>query len=193
MVFVLNRSDDGRLRTQEYFKCGKRMFAIAEQTEKGSLITEFNLSNEVANQVYLEGGNAQADVIGYLDISGSSVRVDGAGKYSGVSIDARCSGCGAGSLFRELDGLLPSEIKDIPVVPIFMCKECKKKHYMLTDSYLAELVKNNDALFEKSERDEISSNLDSSINMLQEYIIRIFASKKISRIETGRYNDREHI
>ncbi|MHB1829960.1 MAG: hypothetical protein ACYCO0_01060 [Candidatus Micrarchaeaceae archaeon] len=177
-------SDDGRMRTQEYLKGGESAFSIAEQTRVGSLITEFNSSNEVLNQVCLRYGDAKAAVAAYLGIREGDIRIESAGGYSGVRVDAKCRGCGASGLGRELDCVVPSEIKDIPVVPIFVCMKCKKRHYMLTDSYLNELVKNNDALFEKDEMAEINRDLGSSIKMLQEYIIRIFASKKISRVET---------
>ncbi len=185
MAFVLNRSDDGRMRTQEYLKGGERVFSVAEQTREGSLITEFNSANEVVNQVCLQARDAESALAAYLGIKAGDIRVVRVGSYSGVRIGAKCRGCGAAGLARELDSVAPTEIKDVPVVPIFICTVCGKRHYLLTDNYLNELVKNNGALFDKEEMAEISKDPRSSIKMLQEYIIRIFASKKISRVETG--------
>lgn len=95
---------------------------------------------------------------------------------------ALCTKCGNLGLYRELDLVSPDRIREVPVMPIFICKKCSQKHYSLTDEYLKYLVLSNKQLFESAELKEIDTDLESSINTLKEYIIRIFASKRISKV-----------
>jgi len=181
MGFVFYISSDGRIKTQEYLKGGAIAFCIAEKTRDGSLITEFDQKGEILNQIYKKGGDAHADLKNYLGISDSQTK--DAGAYSGLVISAQCKECRHVGLQRELDLHAPGEIKDVPIVPIFLCQQCKKRHYSLTDQYLRVLVDGNGELFEESEKVELGKGGDGSLGELQEYIIRIFASKRISRIE----------
>ncbi len=56
---------------------------------------------------------------------------------------------------------------------------------MLADEYLDALVKNNASLFGKDEIRERGKDGRAFVNTLQEYVIRIFASKRISRLKIG--------
>lgn len=181
MAFEIYASDDGRARTQRYLKDGDRQFCLAEPVAKGTLITEFNDVGEVLNQVYKEGVGVSGGLTSYLGLKENETKR--IGKYDGIKINAKCKDCGNRGLVRELDLLHPAEIKDIPIVPLFVCAKCKKRHYSMTRGYLKVLVAGNEGLFEGDELKEIKGDTQAAMDVLNEYVIRIFASKKISRIE----------
>jgi hypothetical protein len=175
-------SNDGRIITQTYLKGDKTRFCLAEKTSKGTLITEFNERSEVVNQVYKKNGgmNLESDLSGYLNVDEKKVVLTG--NYKGIMVRAKCRSCGNVGLKRSLDLTKPSEITEVPVVPLFVCGSCGSPHYSLTDDYLKALVEGRSELFEKEELEEIRGDTIGAVKLLQEYIIRIFASKKISRI-----------
>lgn len=83
---------------------------------------------------------------------------------------------------RELDSKKPEEILEVPVIPLFTCSSCGKRFYNMSDSYLRKLVEQNRDMFEKDDIMEKERDGDAFINTLNENIIRVFASKKISRL-----------
>lgn len=167
----------GRIKTDVYEREGLK-FCLVEDTFKGTLITEFNLDCEVVNQNYLQNHNVLHELSSYV---GSLLEINDVGEYKQIEMKAKCTECGNVGLVRELDTHQAKSIVNIPVVPIFVCRKCGHKHYSLTDQYLKTLVANNKHLFEPSELEEINKDRYGSINTLKEYIIRIFASKRISR------------
>ncbi len=170
-------SPDGRIRTDVYGRNGMK-FCIAEATGKGTLITEFNERCEVTLQKY-----GSADQLGELGrhVSNAAVKLVDVVRYERVVMPAKCSRCGAEGLHRELDSMDPSMIREVPVVPIFSCTACGQRHYSMTDEYLESLAFSNRNLFTDEELKELDVNSAATINTLKEYIIRIFASKKINR------------
>lgn len=174
------RSEDNRYRSDYYSKSGSGSFCIGERTLKGILITEFEIGGNILNQVYVSGTDTEKELKSYLS---ADIDVKKAEKYDRVKINAVCDKCNEYSLMRNLDLISPDVINEVSVVPIYICTKCGKKFYSMTDRYLRNLVKGNLALFDKDEVEELKKDEYLFINTLQEYIIRIFASKKISRIK----------
>ena len=173
-------SDDGRILTDAYPKKGGTRFCLAEKTSEGTLITEFNEHSEVVDQVYTKSADHERNLAEYLGIRERNVVLTGS--YKGVKIRAKCTKCSSVDIRRILDLCAPFEIKEIPVVPMYACQSCNSRYYSLTDDYLKVLVERKTELFEKDELDALHKDAGGSVRLLQEYIIRIFASKKISRI-----------
>jgi hypothetical protein len=176
---MLHLSSCGRVFTGLYHREKDKFFCLAEPTSSGVLVTEFNSEGEVVNQAYGSNVDARGCVEGYVGTGIQYIEVKA--EYRGIVMNAKCRNCGGTGLVRELDTHKLSEIRDVPVVPLFLCSSCKSAHYSLTDAYLRKLVESNRDLFEADELAGISADMNGSINTLQEYIIRIFASKKISR------------
>lgn len=173
------KSPDGRIRTDVYERKGTR-FCVAELTLKGTLITEFGGRGEVTGQIYYENRDFVHHLASYL--SDYKIEIQYVSRYEPVRMETLCTKCGNAGLSRELDMQLPERIREVPVMPIFVCRKCSQRHYSLTDEYLRYLVASNKRLFEDNELKEIDNDMEASINVLKEYIIRIFASKKISKI-----------
>ncbi len=169
------RSSDTRLRSDFYSNDGKKLCCLIENTQGGMLITELNERGIVEKQVYMK-----PDDPFYVSLTRGMEIVD-SGEYNGVDVDAVCASC-SGTLTRELDLVHPSVINAVPVVPSYVCRRCSKRFYSMTDAYLKSLVANKKELFDEKDLKELSENEEAFVSTLQEYIIRIFASKKISRI-----------
>ena len=171
----------GRYRTQGYAIGGSDVFTVSEKTSAGVLLTDFNVHGEVISQRYLKKSDAVEELRQHVP-EGYEVSVAAWGAYAPVMLDVECSSCSRRTVVRELDLVEPSLITNIPVVPIFVCRSCNKKYYSMTRSYLTSLVDSNPDLFEKEELAMREKDEEKFIDTLNEYIIRIFASKNIKRI-----------
>lgn len=100
--------------------------------------------------------------------------------YESVRLKKPCPNCNTDSLVRYVESVPKPEM---PVMPLYICSNCKKKSYYLTTAYLEHLIKNNTDLFSKAELSEFDKNSDAFIRELEGYILRIFASKKIMCIK----------
>ncbi len=175
------RSADKRLKTEPYSTNGGKSFSLAEHTGNGTLITEFKPNGEVLNQVYVEKKDAANALSEYL-ADFAEIQISDTGAYERVKVDATCTKCGESRIERELDQHSVSGMLNIPVVPIFICKKCGTKFYSMSDEYLKHLVSRKEALFSADEIAEKSKGDGEFVGMLQSYIIRIFASKKIHKL-----------
>ncbi len=182
MIINAGRSPDKRLKTDTYEKDGGRSFSLAEPTHHGTLITEFKINGEVSNQLYVRTGNSLEALSGYLEGIGKLNIVD-IDAYEHVKIEAACIKCGAENIERELDQHESENIVAIPVVPMFVCKKCDNKFYSMSDTYLRHLVARKEMLFEPEEMRERTKDEGKFIRTLQDNIIRIFASKRIQRLQ----------
>ena len=176
---VVFRSPDRRYKASLCVN-GRKSVCIAEPVQKGVLVTQFEETGEVMNQVYSKAEEVESALSAYLGspIAGTIVDVD---NYKGIEAKARCTGC-RGSVVRELDSKRPERISEVPVVPIFACNTCGKRFYNISDSYLRKLVEQNKEMFETDELAEKEKDGDAFINTINENIVRVFASKKISRL-----------
>jgi hypothetical protein len=173
------RSPDNRCRTEVYLANEKKRFCLGEKTRSGALVTEFETSGVVLDQVHYKNAPVEESLAARLGVELSIAEVPA---YERIRVAAACSKCNADKITRELDlvgGLLPEEV---PVIPIFRCIGCGQRHYSMGREYLEALVKRNEGLFEEAEIAERNKDEKLFVNTLNEYVIRIFASKKISRL-----------
>jgi hypothetical protein len=152
---------------------------IFEKTRKGVLVTEIDERRGVLDQEYFKNSTIDALMKEKL---GTEAQIERVERLERTVLALQCKTCGT-KLVRELEFLEPIAIEDVPVVPIFRCTSCDKRFYSVTRTYLEHMVDRNNTMFEEQERSVLNDNRESFVNLLNEYIIRIFASKKISRIE----------
>lgn len=176
------RSPDGRIRTANYSGPLGNVFSIAETTAKGTLISEFKLGGEIINQAGVETRNPAEALSEYVSPVAELEFVQ-AQAYEKVKIDTACEKCG-GTIERELDNKNTSLMSFVPVIPMFVCKGCGNRFYSMSDAYLKRLVETNAMLFEEKELELRGKDESKFVDTLQEYIIRIFASKRIKRLKT---------
>jgi hypothetical protein len=160
---------------------GASAFAVAEKLKSGALLTEFNEYGEVVDQGMVKGIEPLAVLMAHfcderLEVSKAS--------YKAVEAKIFCKTCGKESTaVRELDTHAVTDMSAVPVVPIFKCKVCNTRYYSMTDEYLDRLVERNIALFDGEEAELMKKDAEAFRKELKEYIIRIFASKRIFRLE----------
>lgn len=101
--------------------------------------------------------------------------------YEEVKFGGKCPTCGRSELKRYVELFRSNDI--LPVLPLYVCRNCKAQSYYLTDDYLEYLVLNNRELFSEEELKELDRDKPAFIKELKGYIIRILASKKISSVK----------
>lgn len=175
-------SPDGRLKADFNYN-NEKVTVLSEKVKRGFLVTEFNCNGEVIGQSLESASEGISALKKHApDIGDLSYKIVNTAAYEGMGINAYCSKCGKKSIKRELDLLDTKSLSKIPVMPIFVCTSCGQRYYSLTDTYLKKLIHSNIDLFTNEELAERDKDEDSFVNELKEYIIRIFASKKVMRI-----------
>lgn len=178
----VERGMDGRYRSDAYSDADGERFCVAEKTAKGVLVTEFMSSGEVRNQIYYREGGAEERMRSYLKDYGELEMRD-VKTCEAVVVQAECPSCGSSTLARELDLVEPRNIVHVPVVPMFVCSKCYKKFYSISDSYIRRLVEGNKDLFTDEELAMKAKDEGEFVHTLQEYVIRMFAAKRIQRMK----------
>lgn len=171
---------ENRFKTESYVRDGEERSFLFEKTKNGVLVTELDYRNLVLNQIYTKSENIDDTIrefVSKVDSNSSFEYVE-----RGIQLKYFCKYCDSATVVRELDTVDLNSINDVPVVPMFACTSCKKRFYNMTDTYLKNLVSSKVELFENVELDEQTKNEDTFIKELQEYIIRIYAAKKIERL-----------
>ncbi|MGB9732848.1 MAG: hypothetical protein ACP5P2_00775 [Candidatus Micrarchaeia archaeon] len=169
------KSADGRFRTENV----EGKFVIAEELKSGSVLTVFNEYGEVLDQK-VNKENAEKSLQEYMN--GKALRIFDSG-YTQVEIKATCPKCGKRSIRRELDLIDTRKLSNVPAVPIYVCTSCGQGFYSLTKEYLKRLIEEHLELFSAEEKSERERSEEDFVNEVNEYIIRIFASKKLIRIK----------
>ncbi|MEM3781425.1 MAG: hypothetical protein QXT43_00480 [Candidatus Micrarchaeaceae archaeon] len=177
---LVYESIDKRMRTEQYFAKGSARFCVAEPTSLGTLLTEFSESGEVLRQEYRKSRQVQLELDRFLGKETKLVKTGA--PYARVKVDAECKSCG-GEVLRELDTVEPNSISKVPVVPIYICASCKTRYYSMNNEFLLALIEGAPALFEQDELEEFKSDANAFTEKLQATILRIFAMKKIFKLE----------
>lgn len=171
-----------RFRSIAYTDKGIERFSLFEKTSHGVLITDFDGNGSVLSQIHRKNNDLENGADAYLLGRGVDARyLD----YDSLKINAVCVDCGSKNIRRDLDFVEMSKLNDVPVVPLFSCGDCKARLFYMTDEYLAALVKSNPNLFDKSEIEKRDKDWDVFINELRQYIVSIFAMKKIKHLKIG--------
>ena len=171
--------NERRFRTEKYVVDGKERYSLFELINDGVLITDFNCDGEVLDQVCHMGRDIIKEAGAHISSNGGVANFT---KYDGLKVNGRCLGCNSRNIKREFDLINPGEIRNVPVMPIFICLDCKSKLISVTDEYVSALAKRNPHLFEKSEIEEKGNDWDGFIRELKQYIISVFAAKRIKRL-----------
>ena len=175
---IIYKKSEGRYITEQYVKDNNKIITIFERINSGVVISNISYEKGVLSQKYLKNSTISDSLANELHYEFSIIEKKDAQK---TTVEKKCDSC-SGTLYRELEAADTWNIKDVPVVPIFRCENCGKRFYSMTKPYLESLVNENKELFEGADILEMEKNKEEFIKTLNEYIIRIFASKKISRI-----------
>ncbi len=175
---VLLSSSKGKDRYRIDYSIGEDpAIETFEDVRIGILETSFDANGEVLDQKLLkrEIGIEEAARSFLEGIEGEIM----AAEYKDVETAKACPKCGSTNVKRDIGALKED---GIPIVPRYVCMDCGTHSYRLTDRYLEKLVYSNKPMFSKEELDALDKDSTAFMKELKEYIIRIFASKKIMEI-----------
>ncbi len=172
------KSPESRIRT-EYIGREGGEFCIAEKTKTGALVTRFARSGAVKDQVHYDSCGAESALSSYLGGKIVFVPIE---RYERVVAESPCKKCKEKKVTRELDLVGIGMVENVPVIPLFRCLSCGERFYSMSSEYLGLLAERNAGLFEDDEIKEKEKDGELFIKTLNEYVIRIFASKRISRL-----------
>lgn len=174
-VIYLALGENGSIRL-DYEKGGRQFIESFENLHVGVLHTSFNSNGEVLNQNLLK---PTKNTVSFAEefasgLNSSTIKSD----YKEIRLKKSCPNCGKESLKRDLE----RNSGGIPIMPMYKCDSCSARSYHLTDDYLEKLVHSNRILFDKKEAKMLDADSDAFVKEIREYIIRIFASKKVMSI-----------
>ncbi len=175
---VLLSSSKGKDKYRIDYGSGEnRAIETFEDVHIGILETSFDANGEVLDQKLLkrEIGIEEA-AISFLEGIDGEIK---ATEYREVEIAKACPKCSGTNVKRDIGALKEG---GIPIVPRYVCMDCGTHSYRLTDRYLEKLVYSNKQMFDKEELEALDKDRTAFMKELKEYIIRIFASKKIMEI-----------
>ncbi len=153
---------------------GKDVTKVFEKTESGVLEVEYDGDGQITQQKLVEPSREIAkEAEEYI----SEMRIGRltAKPYSEVRINKKCPSCGSTKLERVKG-------ESISIIPMYVCKSCGTRSYNLTREYLEALIKENVLLFSEEEQKELENDHEAFVAELSDYILKIYASKKIRHI-----------
>lgn len=175
-------SKDGKGKVKlEYHESGEDRIRLWETRKGNTLETTFAIDGAVLLQLPLRVSEKELEYRIKQTLSDAKISDVAYKDYTEIKIAKECPKCKESKLQRYVDAF--ASTGEIPIVPIYYCTSCNTKSFYLTDKYLEHLVASNTELFEEKEKDELNANKDAALNELREYIIRMFASKKILNIK----------
>ena len=158
---------------------GREAVLLFEQVGKeGVLKSIFNKEGDPLSQTLINRGNKDIDDIAKDIMAGFEEVTEK--EYEEIVLAKPCPKCGKPGMKRAVN--TSDGRAGVPVMPTFICGSCGEHGYRLSNSYLEEIIRERRELFSEEEQRELNANPDGFKNELKEYIIRIFASKRISCI-----------
>ncbi len=162
----------------EYENDGAKIIVLFEPVNSNTLESRFDPIGSIINQRLIKGDDTSGIAKDFV----AGMGVDAVkGEYRDVVLQKACPSCGNTPLSRYIDTMF--SIKEVPVMPLYLCGKCNTRSYYLTDEYLKNLVKDNSVLFEETELAEMSKDEGTFMTELRAYIIRIFASQRVMQIK----------
>ncbi len=173
---TIAKGPGGRMKLHHYDDKGGR--TVLWEPINGAVIeTIFDLEGGILVQSLLKiDGTGIVERVGsYMENAG--LKEPKEADFSDVKLDKKCPKCGSAALERKAGKV--TDYNEVPVMPIYDCASCQWRSYYLTDTYLTYLVHNHKELFDNEESTMLAVNEAQFVKDLKEYIIRIFASKRI--------------
>ncbi len=175
----LSRGKDGAVRIDYSQSSGTRV-AMWEPISNGVMHTIFNGEGAIVRRDFFECLNSISVIDKCVSdfVDSERIAIEGHDDMHEVALSKNCPSCNETGLLLEVERK-EGKITNIPVMPVYKCNKCGKRSYYLTDEYLDHLVSGNIDLFKGPEQRQMQADKEAFRKELKEYIIRIFASKRI--------------
>ncbi len=176
---VLLSASKGRDKYRiDYISGGNAAIKTFEDVRVGILETSFDPNGDIIDQkLHKKEINIEEAAKTFLKGIEGEVKVT---EYCEAEHSHSCPKCGSAKIRRDIDAFKDGSI---PIVPRYVCMDCGARLYRLSDKYLENLVYSNKQMFSEEELKALDKDSAAFMNELKEYIIRIFASKRIIEIK----------
>jgi hypothetical protein len=174
----LAKKANGDVRLDYFLGKDKRM-RVWERIGAATLETTFREDGAVLMQGIVESPKVEERIADTIVEAGGGIPV--IVDYTGVVLDKACPWCQKKALVRFTEAYRSRA--EVPVVPLYHCRECRGKSYYLTDEYLTHLISSNPEMFDGADVERFKSDGKAFLSEMKAYIISSFASKKVKRIE----------
>jgi hypothetical protein len=144
-----------------------------------ALETTFRADGAVLLQTIVQTAKVKEKIEEIITDSGSARPVEV--EYRDVVFDRACPWCGKHALVRFAEAYRGQG--EVPIIPLYHCKECRGRSYYLTDEYLLHLIASNPDLFESADIERFKKDQGGFLTEIKAHVISSFASKKVKRID----------
>jgi hypothetical protein len=174
----LARKANGDVRL-DYSVGGAGMIRVWEPRGPVALETTFRSDGAVLLQNSIETAKIESRVSETLAEAGAEGPLTA--PYREVGFDRACPWCSKHALVRFAEAYRSKG--EVPIVPLYHCRECKGHSYYITDEYLVHLIASNPDKFEPKDVERFRSEQAAFVSEIKAYIISSFASKRVKRID----------
>lgn len=172
------RKPNGDVRL-DYEMGGVKRIRTWEPRGAAALETTFRSDGAVLLQTVVETKKIESRIAEILlDCGGEAPK---SVPYLEVLFDRPCPWCKKHALVRYAEAYRSRG--EVPIVPLYHCRDCRGHSYHLTEEYLVHLVSSNPDLFESKDAERFKNDRDAFLSEVKAYIISSFASKKVRRID----------
>ena len=135
---LISKDEKGRMKL-EYTKEGSRLIKLWEPNQEMVLETTFEAaSGSILLQRVMKTDSGLTDYLLKESLNEADVKETKEVKFSDVSLNKPCPACNEFKLSRFVAAFQSK--KEVPVMPIYYCTNCKNKSYYLTERYLKYLL-----------------------------------------------------
>ncbi len=175
------RSPDKRLRTETFRTPAGAMFCVAEPMAWGTLVSKFKESGEIVDRVENERARSTNEALDMYLTGFATLEVLETDSFEHVRARAACSSCGGMAVEREMDRMRTENMREAPVIPVFVCTNCGSRFCLVNDDYVKNMISKYSRYIamEKGQSTESAAFISS----VKDNIIRSFASQNIKKLE----------
>jgi hypothetical protein len=175
------RSKDKRLRTESFRSGQGNVFCVAEPTAWGTLVSTFKESGEIIDRVENERTRNAAAALDMYLAGVATLEIVETETFEHVKARAVCTKCGGGDIERELDRQDTEKMRELQVVPVFVCNGCGSRFCMVGKDYIKALISKYSRYIKMGSGQDIEN--EAFIESVRGNIIRSFASQNINELE----------
>ncbi|MGC9132482.1 MAG: hypothetical protein ACP5HJ_02445 [Candidatus Micrarchaeia archaeon] len=186
MEILFEFTKDGRAR--KTIKEKGEVVEIEDYTffDKGTLLLKFDKSLKITNQTFSKENifNVLSRTVEICKEKKFPLKILEVKSIEEFKIPYKCPFCNKETLklkiYREIE---EGKLKQIPIIPIVYCENCKRESIYLSNEFLKNLVVENRELFTKEEIEFFEKEEENFLKELRASVAAVFGKKKIGIVK----------